>query len=427
MRPIAARPIGPHPHAGDPTLPPMALPVSMPRGGQPAFGVPDQRKLIIGIISATIVIVVIAIVATLIRGGEGEQVASSEAPGSPPSVVPIAAEPIAAAAPEKAPKEGDPQPDNTPPEATLPVNTWGTNEVLLASRAGVPASALQRDVNLQAPEATHADPPANDEKPKEKAADPPKATNHEEARRATNRPTTRARKAPRQTTPKLKRRAAKRPTRTASRARRRASRPTHKTSATAARKKALALYRKKDFNGAASALRDAAGDVSDDEADKLRATATNYETVGVNMTRAQASETSNPTSSMAAYRRALALDKRTGDGAHAAYIRIKLGQVAPKAAASYMAQKKYVLAKKAADAAVNYGAGSHPTVKRVRSALERKATDFYKQAIGIKKSNPTGAKSLLRRVLHIVPPDSPWYAKAYKLLNARKGPRDDDE
>ncbi len=309
--------------------------------------------------------------------------------------------------------------------------------MLLASRAGVPVAALQRDVALPAPDATHEDehPAADDEDEPAKKGEPVKkdepVKKSEPTRkqsRAKSRATSRAhaRKAPSQSTPKLKRRASKRPTRTASRTTRRAS-SRSSSSASSAKKKALALYRKKDFNGAAAALRDAAGKLPDDEADKLRAEATNYETVGVNLTRAQASETSNPTSSMAAYRRALALDKRAGDGTHSAYIRIKLGQVAPRAAASYMAQKKYELAKKAADAAVNYGAGSQPTVRRVRDALERKSADFYKQAISIKKSNPKGAKSLLRRVLHIVPPDSPWYAKAYKLLNARTGPRDDDE
>jgi hypothetical protein len=42
-------------------------------------------------------------------------------------------------------------------------------------------------------------------------------------------------------------------------------------------------------------------------------------------------------------------------------------------------------------------------------------------------SKPEEAKGLLRRVLKIVPLDSPWYTKAYKALNKRAQKKDDDE
>ena len=63
----------------------------------------------------------------------------------------------------------------------------------------------------------------------------------------------------------------------------------------------------------------------------------------------------------------------------------------------------------------------------MRSALERKAGEFYNAAYKIRKSDSKKSKKLLRRVIKMVPADSPWYTKAYKLLNARKKPKDEDE
>ena len=112
---------------------------------------------------------------------------------------------------------------------------------------------------------------------------------------------------------------------------------------------------------------------------------------------------------------------------HARAIRDKLAQVAPKAAAGFMAKGNYEAAKQAADTAVNFGAGSSPTVAQVRKSLERKAGEFFSNGKKLMASKPEEGKALLRRVQKIVPPDSPWYAKAYKALNARSQTRDDDE
>jgi hypothetical protein len=196
----------------------------------------------------------------------------------------------------------------------------------------------------------------------------------------------------------------------------------------AARNRAAGLYRNRRFDEAAETLRGAAGLASGSEADALRALATNYETVGVNMTRAAATETSSPTDSLAAYRRAFTLDSRAGGSAHAAFLRAKLGAVAPRAAASFMAQGRYELAKAAADVAQSNGAGNDATVVRVRRSLEGKAEEIFNNARRVHKSNPKQSQQLLRRILRIVPAESPWYVRAYRALNARKsGPQDEDE
>jgi len=108
-------------------------------------------------------------------------------------------------------------------------------------------------------------------------------------------------------------------------------------------------------------------------------------------------------------------------------IREKLGAVAPKAAAGFMAKGNYEAAKQAADTAVNFGAGSSATVTQVRQSLERKARELYANGQKLLETRPDEGKALLRRVQKIVPPDSPWYIKAYKALNSRTKTRDDDE
>jgi len=134
-----------------------------------------------------------------------------------------------------------------------------------------------------------------------------------------------------------------------------------------------------------------------------------------------------PTDALGALKKALTADRRVG-GAHQQDIREKLAQVAPAAAALYMAKQNYPMAKIAADDAVNFGSGSNATVANVRQSLERKAQEFFSSAQTLMKDKPEDAKALLRQITKIVPTDSPWYGKAYKQLNARSGAtRDDDE
>ncbi len=429
-------------------LPPIANPVTL--GPPPQFEgellLPIRRnRILIGIISGTLGLVLIAIVATVLRGGGGTETASTtpeaaESDMDPPKgLMPLRADteagdeksaateagdekPAATEAGDKKPaatEPGDKKPaateagdekgaaaasESTPAaEEKLSPETWGTDEVLLAARTNGLLSKAPTEQRTELP-AT------------KKVTRKPKPV----------RRTASAKSKKHKKTTKPKRRAKKR---SAKRKPKRTATAKHKRSgATAAvRTKAANLYRNKSFNTAANMLRTAAADVSDDDASELRSLASSYESVGTSLAKAKQTQSSNPTGSMASYRRALSLDKRVGDGVHATYIRLQLGRVAPKAAASYMAQRRYEAAKKAADAAVNYGAGGDPTVRRVRKALERQAATFYKSAMKTRKKNPASAKKLLRRVLKMVPADNPWYAKAYKVVNARNRPRDEDE
>jgi hypothetical protein len=199
------------------------------------------------------------------------------------------------------------------------------------------------------------------------------------------------------------------------------------TSVASAKKKAQSLYASKDYKAAASTAREAAAAAEDpSEAAALKKMASDIEAFSSSMTAGNAAGTAKPTEALTAYKKALAADKRLG-GTHASVVREKLGAVAPKAAAGYMAKGNYEAAKQAADTAVNYGAGSSPTVTGVRQSLERKAGQLYGEAQKLLAKKPEEAKQILRRIQKIVPRDSPWYQKAYKALNARPQRKDDDE
>ena len=52
-----------------------------------------------------------------------------------------------------------------------------------------------------------------------------------------------------------------------------------------------------------------------------------------------------------------------------------------------------------------------------RQGLERKAEEFYKDALRNKSKNKAAAKTSLQRILKMVPASSPSYKKAAKLLS----------
>ena len=194
-----------------------------------------------------------------------------------------------------------------------------------------------------------------------------------------------------------------------------------------AEKKADGLYRAKDWKGAAALLRDAADDASDSDAKRLKGLAADYENIGNNLSTGATLAKAKPTDALGALKKALSADRRAG-GAHQQAIRESVAKVAPSAAAAYMAKQNYPAAKLAADDAVNVGAGSNATVGNVRSSLERKAGEFFASAQKLLKDKPEEAKTILRNIMKIVPADSPWYGKAYKLLNQRKpASADEDE
>jgi len=98
-------------------------------------------------------------------------------------------------------------------------------------------------------------------------------------------------------------------------------------------------------------------------------------------------------------------------------INAKLAQVAPRAAAGFVAAKMYYDAKQAVATAEAAG-GSNGTTQSVRSALESAAGALYKEAIGEMSADPAGAKAKLKEVQRMVDSKSTWYQKAGKALSS---------
>lgn len=192
-------------------------------------------------------------------------------------------------------------------------------------------------------------------------------------------------------------------------------------------KKADGLYRNKDWKAAAALLREQAAATEDaGEARRLRAMAADYETIGANLATGATLAKAKPADALVSFKKALTADRRAG-GAHQPVIRENISKVAPAAAAAYMAKQNYPMAKIAADDAVNVGAGSNATVANVRASLERKAGELFASSQKLMKTQPDEAKSLLRTITKIVPADSPWYIRSYKILNQRKGAAADED
>jgi hypothetical protein len=197
----------------------------------------------------------------------------------------------------------------------------------------------------------------------------------------------------------------------------------------AAERSALGFYKARDFGRASDVLHNAAGRESGASADRLEALARDFAAVGQQLAKGDSSATSNPTAAMLAYKQAYLLDAKSGRGVHAPYLKAQLGRVLPRAASSFMSAGKFEQARTACDDAQQFGSGSDPVVSKVRGLLESKARELYTQGTILVKSKPDDAKGLWRRVLKMVPADSPWYSKSYAALNksTRSAAQDEDE
>jgi hypothetical protein len=175
-----------------------------------------------------------------------------------------------------------------------------------------------------------------------------------------------------------------------------------------------ALYRKKDFNGAAAVLSSAQPAFAGAEAQQLLSTAKAYVQFrsAYNVGMAPATKA---TDAFVALRQALTYDKDLG-GNYTSEIQEKLVGVATRAAVSYMAAHEYesaYLAVRTSDTLGNPGS----TIKSVRDKLQQVASDLYRAALNELTTDPDSAKRKLRQILGMVDAKTQVYANASKLLN----------
>ncbi|MBC7973947.1 MAG: hypothetical protein H7138_03105, partial [Myxococcales bacterium] len=177
---------------------------------------------------------------------------------------------------------------------------------------------------------------------------------------------------------------------------------------------ANALYRNKNFAGAASSISAALPGFTGGDAQELRSTAALYSQLGKSYSVGMAPGT-KPTEAFQALRRAVSYDRELG-GAYTAEIQERLGSVATRAAVSFMAAKEYEQAFQAVRSSESLGNTSSSN-KAVRDRLESLANDLYRTAQGELASDADGARKKLRQILGLVDAKNAVYAKAQKLLS----------
>lgn len=176
-----------------------------------------------------------------------------------------------------------------------------------------------------------------------------------------------------------------------------------------AKSKAAQQFAAKQFPAAIATLKSAAGSAGSDDAKELNQLARIYDQFARNYNVGMAPGTS-PTEAYTALTKARNFDQQ---GAFKSEIEGRLGDVAAKAAASFMGKGQFADAAAAVRLAESVG-GGNSTTKSVRSGLESKAADLYNSAS--KEMPAESAKEKLRTVTKMVDAKSQWYQKATKLL-----------
>ena len=192
------------------------------------------------------------------------------------------------------------------------------------------------------------------------------------------------------------------------------ARPKHNSKVSEVKAEALALYRAKNFSGAAAAITSALSQFSGNEAKDLRTIAATYSQLGKAYNIGMAPAT-KATEAFQALRRALNFDRDFGGGL-SSEIQDKLVDKAPRAAMAYMASKEYESAFQAVRVAEQYGSTSSSN-KAVRQSLEGIAGDLLRSAQAERSSDPESANKKLTQILGIVDSSNPSYQRAQKLLN----------
>ncbi len=180
------------------------------------------------------------------------------------------------------------------------------------------------------------------------------------------------------------------------------------------RAKADVLYKAKKFTEASNVLKDGAKNASEEDSKDLRLFAGYYASFGKNYNIGMAQGTSAK-DAWTALTAAKNFDNSLG-GNYTSEINVRMGQVAPKAAVAFMAGKDFLKAKQAVALAEGSGNGNS-TTQGVRSSLEQKAGELFKEAQGLQASDPDGAKQKYREIQRMVDPKSPWHQRAGKALS----------
>jgi Inner membrane component of T3SS, cytoplasmic domain len=175
-----------------------------------------------------------------------------------------------------------------------------------------------------------------------------------------------------------------------------------------------ALYRAKNFSGAAALVSQSLPSFAGGDAQELKSIAAVYSQLGKAYNVGMGPGTKQ-TDAYINLRRALEYDRDVGS-AYVAEIQERLVVAAARAAVQYMAAKEYGAAFQAVRVSEQYGSSS-PSNKTVRDKLESLAADLVRTASSELASNPEEARRLARQVQGMVDAKNPLHARATKMLS----------
>jgi outer membrane biosynthesis protein TonB len=353
-------------------------PMASAYGAQRPPRISRRTLLLIGAAGLAIAAAVLTVV--IIQAAAGDDATEDKAPAAAADTKPVAVTP--------APAPTKPTVESIKPPTVTPIPP--------------PEPAKPEPQAVAPPEPTPPEPTPPEPTPPE----PPKAT--PKAKIATSDPSAAARKREAAAAAKREREEAAERKREAAAAKR--DQPRVATDTSGVKDKADALYRAKNFSGAARALRAAA---KGDDATELKSLAAVYENFGKAYNVGMAPGTSAK-QAFDLLTKAKNYDNRAGN-AFTSAINARLAEIAPKAAVAFMADKNYARAKTAVAIAEAGGKGNSST-QGVKASLESAASKLYKQAQSEMSSDEKSARDKLKQVQQMVPSSSQWHQKAAKLL-----------
>jgi hypothetical protein len=394
-----------------PPTPYGGMPVLVPQPAYVAPAIPRRTKLILGGIGLTL-FAAIATVAIIKGAGGGGTVATPD--GDKVTVKESAKDDPAKDAPKKDAPKVDPGPAKTDPKMTVqPIVPPAKNA---PPKADPPRTESKLATVLKA-DPPKADPPKIATVPPKIATVPPKVGPPK-----VDPPKKEPKKKEPKKTPKKDRVVKREPP---PRAEPPEEKPIKKEPKRVAmgdtdglRAKADSLYKAKKFSDAASVMMAGSKAASDPETTKdLRLKAGYYLSFGKNFNIGMAPATSAK-DAWNALTSARTFDSSLG-GNYTSEINKRMGEIAPKAAVAFMAIRDHVKAKQAVRLAESSG-NSNSTTQGVRTSLEQRAGELYKEALGLRSSDPAAATQKFREVQRMVDSKSTWHQRAGKALIAIK-------
>lgn len=168
------------------------------------------------------------------------------------------------------------------------------------------------------------------------------------------------------------------------------------------------LYKQKNFSGAADFFTGAGTKKANGLANDARAVKSQWSKGSKALKSNQAS------AAVTALEKARRSDKRL-KGFHRSAIQRELGEAYGQLGLVHLKKKKYRDARKALSSGKK-ASSKASSVRKLDQELERTATSLYIQAANKKKSDPAAATKLCRTIMLMVPPSSPTFKKARKLI-----------